>query len=582
MSNFKNIISRNLLFKLLIPFLIILIISTLVGVFFVVKYLNSTPINQEEARLRSMALQFQAVWDNMEDSQSHIIRQSKISAYNAGNIVMYDALETVDKFSEKMEAENTTIRITSNYPLSDENLTDTWESKVMQNFLTNVSLTEGSEIMKKGSSSHLRYAMPIRGDNYCMSCHVEATNDIFGVFSIETSLDKIVSQSRAMTFAVLIIGLFIIIFLGFVMYLISNKVINVPLERINKQLIEMNSGEGDLTYRLAINSEDLIARIAYQFNKFIEYLQVMFTQINKSSMEMEKVAGNISTSIVDTRQILSRNTEQIKSLTDISATVANNLNSIQRGSEEVAHSATSISALTAECFYEVESVVKEAEESGKGMEEVVVSVVDVHDKVKALQDVFDLLNQSIDQISSFVVQINGIASQTNLLALNASIEASHAGELGKGFAVVAEEVRQLAEHSAVSAEEIAAVINEISDKTKTANAYLNQSATASISSRGQVEKVQDMLISIIKSIDQVSLNIQGISAASEEQTALSEEITAAITEATKYSNETAAAADDFSNSIQEQLISVQGIEEEVKELEDVAALTLEMVNKFRI
>ncbi|NLJ72560.1 MAG: hypothetical protein GX333_06080, partial [Syntrophomonadaceae bacterium] len=102
MSNFKNIISRNLLFKLLIPFLIILIISTLVGVFFVVKYLNSTPINQEEARLRSMALQFQAVWDNMEDSQSHIIRQSKISAYNAGNIVMYDALETVDKFSEKM------------------------------------------------------------------------------------------------------------------------------------------------------------------------------------------------------------------------------------------------------------------------------------------------------------------------------------------------------------------------------------------------------------------------------------------------------------------------------------------------
>ncbi|NLJ73259.1 MAG: DUF3365 domain-containing protein, partial [Syntrophomonadaceae bacterium] len=530
----------------------------------------------------SMALQFQAVWDNMEDSQSHIIRQSKISAYNAGNIVMYDALETVDKFSEKMEAENTTIRITSNYPLSDENLTDDWENKVMQNFLTNSSLTEGSEIMKKGSSSHLRYAMPIRGDNYCMSCHVEATNDIFGVFSIETSLDKIVSQSRVMTFAVLIIGLFIIIFLGFVMFLISNKVINVPLEGINKQLIEMNSGEGDLTYRLAINSEDLIARIAYQFNKFIEYLQVMFTQINKSSMEMEKVAGNISTSIVDTRQILSRNTEQIKSLTDISATVANNLNSIQRGSEEVAHSATSISALTAECFYEVESVVKEAEESGKGMEEVVVSVVDVHDKVKALQDVFDLLNQSIDQISSFVVQINGIASQTNLLALNASIEASHAGELGKGFAVVAEEVRQLAEHSAVSAEEIAAVINEISDKTKTANAYLNQSATASISSRGQVEKVQDMLISIIKSIDQVSLNIQGISAASEEQTALSEEITAAITEATKYSNETAAAADDFSNSVQEQLISVQGIEEEVKELEDVAALTLEMVNKFRI
>ncbi|NLB88159.1 MAG: methyl-accepting chemotaxis protein [Syntrophomonadaceae bacterium] len=582
MNNIRRIYDKNLLFKLLIPFLIVLIISAFAGTFFVVRYLNSTPIKQEEARLRSIALQLQAVWDNMEDSQSHIIRQSKISPYNAGNIVMYDALETVEKFSQKMEAENTTVRITSINPLSDENLADEWETNLMEQFIANSALIEGAEIIDRDNSTYLRYAMPIIGDEYCMSCHDGAVNNIYGVFSLETSLDSIVSQSRIISVTVLMIGLFIIIFLGFIMGLISKKVINKPLESINKQLTEMNSGEGDLTYRLAINSKDLIGRIAIQFNKFLEYLQAMFIQIKRSSNEMDKVAGNISISIADTRKILTRNTEQIKALTEISTTVANNLNDIQRGSEEVASSATSISMLTAECFNEVESVVKEAEESGRGMEQVVSSVVEVHNRVDELKKVFELLNQSIEKIAGFVTQINGIASQTNLLALNASIEASHAGELGKGFAVVAEEVRELAEHSAVSAAEIAAVINEISEKTKIANDYLNDSATASIHSRGQVEKVQDMLISIIKRIDQVALNIHSISAASEQQTALSEEITASITEATRYSNETAAAAEDFSNSIQEQLLSVQGIEKEVAELEEVARRTLEMVNKFKV
>ncbi len=582
MENIKKLISNNLLFKLLIPFLIVLLISTLTGVFFIVKYLNSTPIKQEEDRLRSIAIQLQASWDNLEDSQSHIIRQSKISPYNAGNIVMYDALGAVDKFSEKMATENTTVRITSTTPLSDENLTDAWEEKVMAEFVADATLFEGSEVVKRDNSTYLRYAMPISGDSFCLGCHVDATNDIYGVFSLETSLDGIISQSKTLAASVLLIGFLIIVFLGFVMWFISSWVINRPLEGINTQLVEMNSGEGDLTYRLAINSEDLIARIAIQFNKFIAYLQAMFSQINTSSHEMEEVAGNISARVVDTRNILSRNTEQVQALSDISATVANNLNDIQHGSEEVAQSAMSISTLTAECFDEVESVVREAEESGRGMEQVVIAVGEVHNKVDDLQAVFDLLNQSIERIAGFVSQINGIAAQTSLLALNASIEASHAGELGKGFAVVAEEVRQLAEHSTISAEEITAVIQELNNETKMANAYLNESASATINSRGEVDKVQDMLISIIKSIEQVSLNIQGISAASEEQTALSQEITASITEATTHSNETAASAEDFSNSIQEQLLSVQGIEEEVIELERVAKDTLEMVNKFKI
>jgi methyl-accepting chemotaxis protein len=78
------------------------------------------------------------------------------------------------------------------------------------------------------------------------------------------------------------------------------------------------------------------------------------------------------------------------------------------------------------------------------------------------------LAKAATRIGDVVELINTIAGQTNLLVLNATIEAARAGEAGRGFAVVASEVKALAEQTAQATGEISLQINGIQAATREA------------------------------------------------------------------------------------------------------------------
>lgn len=220
--------------------------------------------------------------------------------------------------------------------------------------------------------------------------------------------------------------------------------------------------------------------------------------------------------------------------------MAESAQSLAEGATDQAGSVEELLATVSEVVGHVTENTKATDNAHERTNEVAKEAKISQDRMHDLTAAMNRIEETSNEISNIIENIEDIASQTNLLSLNAAIEAARAGEAGKGFAVVADQIRKLAEQSAQSAIDtrklIEAAISEVDNGgviTKDTAEYLDrvmEGLDEILSAVGDVRQASDRQAAAMQEIEigvsQISSVVENNSAAAQETSATSEELSA--------------------------------------------------------
>jgi len=352
-----------------------------------------------------------------------------------------------------------------------------------------------------------------------------------------------------------------------VIYVFAGRITN-SLRKTNNMLRDIVEGEGDLTSRIDVLTNDEIGEMVGWFNSFIEKLRGMIVEISKQAKQL----GGTVESLSSLSDGLAKGAEQTSAratrVADSAVAMSGNMGSVSHAMEEAAGSIEIFSVSTKEMTATIDEIASNSEKARVITAQAVQQVKNASDEVQRL-------GTSAKEIGKVLETITEISEQTNLLALNATIEAARAGEAGKGFAVVANEIKELARQTSGATGSIRQMIESIQQSTQATVREIgnitqvvteNSSIVATIASAVEEQSVSTREIS--NSIAHLSDHFQGVNENVSQSSAVSQEIARDIDEVNQ------AATEIHNNSS-----DVNGTAETLRTL---SIRLNEMVNTFKI
>ena len=347
-------------------------------------------------------------------------------------------------------------------------------------FLGQTRLSDEFQDVELDGKSHLVKFYKVAGVDWWVGVALEKSK-VFSAVS-EMRHDSMIYSLLSLIFGV--VGLW---------YLVN--VMLRPLTLINDAMNEVATGNADLTVRLAQSNEQEFAALAQSFNQFTARLQKLIKDIQELGHEILSDAQSTSQGALSSNNALQQQLAALESLAAATNQLAATSNVIASTAKEAADAVqkTDNSAIAGQAV----------------VNKTTALIGELSAQITATYDVVQQLAESSAGIETILAVINSIAEQTNLLALNAAIEAARAGDTGRGFAVVADEVRTLAQRTQEATTEIKTKIDQLQSSAKSAGIEMQRSNQLASETEAQAEQANTALSAIRQAIAHiVALNLQ--------------------------------------------------------------------------
>jgi len=386
---------------------------------------------------------------------------------------------------------------------------------------------------------------------------IAVTADEAETFSAVTAIGRI---NLLVTVVALFIACIVVIF-------IAGTIVK-PINQAVSGLKDIAEGEGDLTMRLNVASNDEVGEMAHWLNTFIEKLQTIIRQIagnsemvGQSSTQLSQISLQLLKGAEDTSQ---RSTNVAAAAEEMSV----NLNNVAAAMEESSTNANMVASAAEEMSSTINDIAGNVERARSIASEAV-------GKATNASSTMGELSKAAEKIGKVTETITEISEQTNLLALNATIEAARAGEAGKGFAVVANEIKELAKQTAEATLDIKKLIDDVQGTSHTTAAGIGE--------------ISDVISGINDIVSVIATAVEEQSAATQEIASNIGQASQGIQEVNENVSQSSTVATDISQDIGEVSSSAQKISENSNRVQATAEELLknsrelnEIVGNFKI
>ncbi|BAQ09278.1 methyl-accepting chemotaxis sensory transducer [Bacillus sp. OxB-1] len=383
------------------------------------------------------------------------------------------------------------------------------------------------------------------------------------------------------TYLIIVVLSGLVALISSVIALIISRNIARPVKGMTEALEQV--AEGNLQVeKINIKNKDEIGVMATAFNKMTDDLRQVVVHLHDSAVRLAAQSEELSAS----------SEESAASSAMVAHVADENMRGSERQLEIVGETTASVEEMSAGIEQIAENNAKMLQSSnlvGSLVEQGSVTFQQMADQMKDIQSsitdtasTMKVLEENSNSIQTVTALITDISEQTNLLALNAAIEAARAGEHGKGFAVVAEEVRKLAEQSKQSASEIEHIVKLIQTDTEKASQSIQTGSHKADDGLNSVTDSLQLFEQIEGATAETGQSVRLVSAAIEDIQARTATVMTGSTQVRDLAEQAAASANESSQSVREQLATMEEITESVQSLALLAEDLQMEVSKFRI